>query len=92
MRFYRLERGGIQKMEYLVIDMQKTGEHLKSLSKEKNTSVRDIKEYLGLASVQSVYDWFHARTLPSLDHLLALGYLWDIRMENILITNKIERM
>lgn len=78
-------------MEYIVIDMQRTGEHLKYLSVEKNTSVREIQEYLGLASVQSIYDWFHARTLPSLDHLLALGYLWDIRMENILVINKIER-
>ena len=78
-------------MEYLVIDMERTGEHLKSLSHEKNTSVRDIQKYLGLASVQSVYDWFHARTLPSLDHLLALGYLWDVQMENILVTRKLER-
>lgn len=78
-------------MEYFVIDMQRTGEHLKDLSRERNTSVRDIKEYLGLASVQSVYDWFHAKTLPSVDHLLGLGQLWDIHMENILVTNKIEQ-
>lgn len=78
-------------MEYFVIDMEKTGERLKCLSKEKNTSVREIKEYLGLESVQSVYDWFHARTLPTVDHLFALGRLWDIGMESILVTNIRER-
>ena len=78
-------------MEYSVIDMQRTGEHIRHLSREKNTSVREIQVYLGLASVQSVYDWFHARTLPSLDHLLALGHLWGIGMESILVINKIER-
>lgn len=78
-------------MEYFVIDMEKTGERIKHLSKEKNTSVREIKEYLGLESVQSIYDWFHARTLPTVDHLLALGRLWDIDMENILVTDVKER-
>lgn len=78
-------------MEYFVIDMEKTGERLRCLSKEKNTSVREIKEYLGLESVQSVYDWFHARTLPTVDHLFALGRLWDINMENILVTDAKER-
>lgn len=78
-------------MEYFVIDMEKTGERLRGLSKEKNTSVREIKEYLGLESVQSVYDWFHARTLPTVDHLFALGRLWDINMENILVTDAKER-
>lgn len=74
-----------------MIDMQKTGEHIKSLSREKNTSVREMQEYLGLESVQSIYDWFHARTLPSVDHLLALGQLWDVHMESILVTNTRER-
>ncbi len=78
-------------MNYFVIDMEKTGERIRSLSREKNTSVRDIQEYLDLASVQSVYDWFHARTLPSVDHLLALGHLWEMHMENILVTNVIEQ-
>lgn len=78
-------------MEYFVIDMEKTGERLKNLSKERNTSVREIKEYLGLESVQSVYDWFHARTLPTIDHLFALGRLWDMGMENIIVTDIRER-
>lgn len=77
-------------MEYFVINMEKTGERIKYLSKERNTSVRQIKEYLGLESVQSIYDWFHARTLPTIDHLLALGRLWDMDMENILVTDSRE--
>ena len=68
--------------------MEKTGERLKDLSKERNTSVREIKEYLGLEPVQSIYGWFHARTLPTIDHLFASGHLWDIGMENILVTDR----
>lgn len=78
-------------MKYFVIDMKKTGERIKSLSKERNTSVREIQEYLGLESVQSVYDWFHAKTLPTIDHLFALGHLWGIDMEKILVTDIRER-
>lgn len=72
-------------MGYPVIDMNKTGQRLKLLGKQHNTSVREIQQYLGLASVQSIYDWYHARTLPSLDHLLALSYLWRTSMENMLV-------
>ena len=78
-------------MKYFVIDMKKTGERIKSLSKERNTSVREIQEYLGLESVQSVYDWFHAKTLPTIDHLFALGHLWAIDMEKILVADIRER-
>lgn len=72
-------------MKYPVINMKRTGQRLKLLGIKNNTSVRQIQEYLGLASVQSVYDWYHAKTLPSLDHLLALSYLWCTTMENILV-------
>ena len=72
-------------MKYFVIDMKKTGERIKSLSKERNTSVREIQEYLGLESVQSVYDWFHAKTLPT------IGHLWGIDMEKILVADIRER-
>ncbi len=53
--------------------------------------MREIQEYLGLESVQSVYDWFHAKTLPTIDHLFALGHLWGIDMEKILVADIRER-
>ena len=38
-----------------VVDMKKTGEHMKELFEEKNITVDDIRRELGLKSKQSVY-------------------------------------
>lgn len=40
-----------------VIDKRKTGVRLRQLMDERGLSVKDVQQYLGLGSVQSVYHW-----------------------------------
>lgn len=75
-------------MQYPVIDQEKTGLALKRFCRARGLSVRDIQRYLGLASVQSVYDWFHAKSLPTVDNLLALSKLFEVPMEDLLVLKK----
>lgn len=72
-------------MEFPIIDMKYTGIKLKMLCRERGIKVKDIQEFLQLASVQSVYDWYHGRTLPSVDNLLALSRLLSMPMESLLV-------
>ncbi|MGN0357560.1 MAG: helix-turn-helix domain-containing protein [Blautia sp.] len=60
-----------------VIDMEQTGRRIQWLCKISGCSVREIQDYLHISSPQSIYNWFHGKTLPSVDNLYALSiWLW----------------
>lgn len=71
-------------MDYPVIDMKRTGMKIKHLCRERGISVRDIKEFMNFSSSQSVYDWFHGKSMPSLDNFYALSRLLHVPMENLI--------
>lgn len=71
-------------MEYPVIDMKRTGEKIKSICRENGISAREIREYMNFSSVQSVYDWFRGKNMPSLDNFYALSRFLHVSMEQLI--------
>ena len=67
------------------IDMAATGANIRRLRQEHGLSVRDIQEVMGFEDGSSVYKWEQGRTIPSIEHMMALSRLFDMRMEDILI-------
>lgn len=45
------------------IDKKRTEIHLRRLMDERGLSVKDVQQYLGLGSVQSVYHWLNGLLL-----------------------------
>lgn len=73
---------------YPVIDAQKTGSHLKKECERLHITVKELQQFLGLAAMQSVYNWFQGRTLPSLDNFYALSCYMGMRMEEMVVTKR----
>ncbi len=71
--------------KYPQIDMKKTGERLRLLSRNMCISVKDIQAALCLASNQAVYDWFNGKTLPTINNLYALSRLLQVPMDNLIV-------
>lgn len=71
-------------MEYPVIDMKLTGRRIKEVCRARGISVKSVQEYMNFSSVQSVYDWFHGKSLPSLDNFYALSRLLGMPMEDLI--------
>ena len=46
-----------------LIDKKKTGIHLRRIMDERGLSVKDIQQYLGLGSIQSVYHWLNGLSI-----------------------------
>ena len=67
-----------------MIDQQRSGELLRQLMKKHNVSVSELQEYLCLACPQSVYKWLNGYAIPKVEHLLAMGRLFHIRMDKML--------
>ena len=70
------------------INMKLTGLKIKSYVKKHGYSVKDIQEYLCLASPQPIYRWFKGKILPSIDNLLKLSELFNVHMEDLLVKNE----
>lgn len=77
----------MRKPLYYNIDLEATGENISRLRKVRGMTVRDIQFYMGLEMPRVVYKWERGQSLPSLEHLMALGRLFDLRIEEILVWN-----
>ena len=69
-----------------VIDPVATGANIARLRIERGLSVRDLQIYFGFEEPQAIYKWQKGKSLPSVDHLYALGALLEVPMEEILVS------
>lgn len=67
------------------IDMEKTGLNIKKLMKKNGYTPAALQQTLSLATVQAVYKWLQGATLPNIDNLVVLAWLFHVRIEDILV-------
>lgn len=73
---------------YPCIDAGRFGRRLREICRQRNVTARELKQVLGLGSVQAVYLWFEGKRLPSLDNLYVLGKYLNMPMEELLEERK----
>jgi len=69
-----------------VIDPIATGMNIIRLRTERGMTVRDLQAYFGFEEPQAIYKWQQGKSLPSVDNLYALGALFEVLMEDILVS------
>ena len=67
------------------IDMVRTGNNITRLRMEAGLSVRDLQRILGFATPQAIYKWQQGRALPTLDNLVVLAAVLEVRIDDILV-------
>ncbi len=68
-----------------VIDMIKTGQNISRLRKQAGLSVKDLQDIFGFATPQAIYKWQQGVALPTLDNLVVLAAVLQVRMDDILV-------
>ena len=68
-----------------VIDMVRTGQNIGRLRKQAGLSVRDIQDIFGFATPQAIYKWQQGAALPTLDNLVVLAAVLQVRLDDILV-------
>jgi len=73
---------------YPIINGAESAKRIKALRKAASLSVSDIQKVLGVSS-QAIYSWENDNltSLPSLDNLVVLAYLYDTTIDNMLVVN-----
>ena len=71
----------------LTIDMIRTGQNIARLRKQAGLSVRDLQDIFGFATRQAIYKWQQGVALPTIDNLVVLAAVLQVRMDDILVTD-----
>ena len=75
-----------------VIDMARTGQNIGRLRKQAGLSVRDLQDIFGFATPQAIYKWQQGVALPTIDNLVVLAAVLQVRMDDILVTDTAARV
>lgn len=73
------------KKVFPVIDLVATGDNIRRLRVERGLSVRDLQSYFGFEEPRTIYKWQKGECLPTVDNLYALGNLFEVSMDQILV-------
>ena len=76
----------------LVIDMIGTGQNIARLRKQAGLSVRDLQDVFGFATPQAIYKWQQGVALPTIDNLVVLAAVLQVRMDDILVTDTVTQV
>ena len=70
-----------------VIDMIGTGQNIARLRKQAGLSVRDLQDVFGFATPQAIYKWQQGVALPTIDNLVVLAAVLQVRLDDIVVTD-----
>ena len=70
------------------INLRETGVNLRRIMDKSRITPKDIKEFLNLGSIQTVYNWFNGLNMPSIDHLYALSQFLQVPIDEIVCGNR----
>ena len=78
-------------MSFPVINLVRTGENIKRIAKENRYSADKIRDALGICDRSNVYKWFRGEVFPVVDNLLAMSILFGITINELIVTEIIEK-
>ena len=76
------------KYAFPTINLKETGINLRRIMDKRGITPKDIKEYLNLTSVQSVYNWCSGINMPTIDNLYALSQWLEVPIDAIICGNR----
>ena len=70
------------------IDLVETGKNIRRFRQGRGLSVMDVSDFFGGMARNSIYKWERGETLPSIDHLYALAWLFRVSLDELVVGNR----
>ena len=74
------------------IDMIRMGQNIAKLRRQAGLSVRDLQDIFGFATPQAIYKWQQGVALPTIDNLVVLAAVLQVRLDDILVTDTVAQV
>ena len=71
-----------------IIDMVATGKNIERLIKNAGISVKDLQNVFGFGTPQAIYKWQHGTAMPTIDNLVVLADVLQVRIDDILVVDR----
>ena len=68
----------------VTIDMKGTGNKIRDMRKKSGMTIKQIQDACGI-SPAAVCKWQNGQALPSIDNLLILSVLWNVKMDDLVV-------
>ena len=73
-----------------VLDLAATGAKIKSVMKDKGITARELQIIMDFPYVQTIYNWFAGKNMPTIDNLVVLAKILAVPMDDLVITSLVE--
>ena len=73
-----------------VLDLEATGAKIKTLMKQRGITPRQLQILLDFPYVQTVYNWYAGKNMPTIDNLVVLAQVLGVTMDDIVVTRMVE--
>ena len=73
-----------------VLDLEATGAKIKTIMKLRGVTPRQLQLIMDFPYVQTIYNWFAGKNMPTLDNLVVLAQILGVTMDEIVVTKMIE--
>lgn len=67
------------------IDTVMTGKNIMKLRDMRGFSVKDLQNAFGFTTPQAIYKWQNGTALPTVDNLVILAEMFDVKVDDILV-------
>ena len=73
-----------------VLDLEATGAKIKTIMKQKGVTPRRLQLIMDFPYVQTIYNWFAGKNMPTLDNLVVLAQVLGVTMDDIVVTKMVD--
>ena len=73
-----------------VLDLAATGAKIKTAMKDKGLTVRELQIIMDFPYVQTIYNWFAGKNMPTIDNLVVLAKILAVPMDDLVVTSLVE--
>ena len=73
-----------------VLDLAATGAKIKTVMKDKGITARELQIIMDFPYVQTIYNWFAGKNMPTIDNLVVLAKILAVPMDDLVITSLVE--
>lgn len=68
----------------VAINMEETGKKIKKMREMSGMTIKQVQDACGI-SAAAVCKWQNGQALPSIDNLLILSVIWNVRMDDLIV-------
>ena len=73
-----------------VLDLEATGAKIKTVMKDKGITARELQIIMDFPYVQTIYNWFAGKNMPTIDNLVVLAKILAVPMDDLVVTSLVE--